>query len=301
MWQRWRHASEQWLASGGYLVLLMVGAQMESGPAWTVIAGLVALLALLAWRAALRRTHAIHDTPTSKIASAAQGFVELHGRGQALDGLPLLAPLTNLPCLWYRYKIERRDNNKWVSEEQGTSSASFLLDDGTGQCVVDPQGAEVSTRRTDTWTEGDRRYTQSLLLAQEAIYVLGDFRSHSGADLALSTRQDLAELLNEWKADMPALLKRYDRNGDGQLDLQEWEQVRQDAQLAVEQEHQALRATPQSHHVERPAHGQPFLISSLPPEKLGWRFRWWAYAHSAVFLAALVGLGMAWRHWALNL
>jgi len=295
MWQRWRGASEQWLASGGYLVLLFVGVQMESVPAWAVICGLVALLALLAWRAALRRHHAIHDTPTSKIASAAQGFVELHGRGKALEGLPLLAPLNNLPCLWYRYKIERRDDNKWVREEHGTSTASFLIDDGTGECVVDPEGAEVSTQRTDTWTEGDRRYTQSLLLAQEAIYVLGEFRSHSGADLALNTRQDLAELLNEWKADMPALLKKYDSNGDGQLDLQEWEQVRQDAQLAVHKDHQALRATPQSHHMGKPMNGQPFLISSLPPEKLGKKFRWWAYAHSAVFLAALVAAGLCWQ------
>lgn len=295
MWQRWRGASEQWLASGGYLVLLFVGVQMESVPAWAVICGLVALLALLAWRAALRRHHAIHDTPTSKIASAAQGFVELHGRGKALEGLPLLAPLNNLPCLWYRYKIERRDDNKWVREEHGTSTASFLIDDGTGECVVDPEGAEVSTQRTDTWTEGNRRYTQSLLLAQEAIYVLGEFRSHSGADLALNARQDLAELLNEWKADMPALLKKYDSNGDGQLDLQEWEQVRQDAQLAVHKDHQALRATPQSHHMGKPMNGQPFLISSLPPEKLGKKFRWWAYAHSAVFLAALVAAGLCWQ------
>lgn len=293
MWQRWRGATEQWLASGGYLVLVFVGVQMESVPAWAVICGLVALLALLAWQAALRRSRAMHDTPTSRIASAAQGFVELHGRGKALEGLPLLAPLTHLPCLWYRYKIERRNDNKWVTEEQGTSSASFLLDDGSGECVVDPEGAEVSTQRTDTWTEGERRYTQSLLLAQESIYVLGEFRSHSGADLALSTRQDLAELLNEWKADMPGLLKRYDRNGDGQIDLQEWEQVRQDAQQAVEKEHQALRATPQSHHVGRSDNGQPYLISSLPPEKLGRRLRWWAYAHSGVFLAALVGMGIS--------
>lgn len=291
MWQRWRGATEQWLVSGGYLVLLMAGAQMESMQAWTAIAGLMAVLALLAWQGALRRHRAIHDTPTSKIASAAQGFVELHGRGKALEGLPLLTPLTHLPCLWYRYKIERRDNNKWVPVEQGTSSASFLLDDGTGECVVDPEGAEITTQRTDTWTEGDRRYTQSLLLAQEAIYVLGDFRSHSGADLALNTRQDLAELLNEWKSDMPGLLKRYDHNDDGQLDLQEWERVRQDAQHTVNKNHQARRATPQSHHVGRTGNGQPFLISSLPPEKLGRRFRWWAYAHSAVFVAALVGLG----------
>jgi len=295
MWQRWRSVSDQWLASGGYLVLLMVGAQIDSVQAWTVIAGLLAGLALLAWQAALRRHRLMHDTPTSRIASAAQGLVELHGRGKALDGLPLLAPLTHLPCLWYRYRIEQHEDQKWVTKEQGASDASFLLEDGSGECVVDPAGAEISTRRTDTWTEGDRRYTQSLLLAGEPLYVLGEFRSHSGADLALNTRLDLAERLNAWKADMPALRERYDRNGDGEIDVHEWQAVRQDAQQATEQDHLRLRAVPQSHHIGRPAKGPAFLISSLPPEQLGRRFRWWAYAHSAVFMAALVGLGLGLR------
>lgn len=295
MWQRWRRASDPWLVSGGYLMLLVVGAQMDSTQAWTVIAGLIAALALLAWQAALRRHRLIHDTPTSRIASAAQGMVELHGQGQALAGLPLLSPLNQLPCLWYRYKIERRDDQKWVQKEQGQSDASFLLDDGSGQCVVDPVGAEISTRRSDTWTEGDWRYTQWLLLAGEPLYVLGEFRSHSGADLALNTRQDVADLLNEWKADMPALRQRYDHDGDGQIDLQEWEAVRRDAEAATRQNHHALRRMPTSHHVGRPGHGLPYLISSLPPAQLGRRFRWWAYAHSAVFMAALVGLGTVWR------
>ena len=295
MWQRWRRGTDQWLASGGYLVLLMVGAQMDSTQAWTVVAGLMAALALLAWQAALRRHRLIHDTPTSRIASAAQGMVELHGRGQPLAGLPLLAPLNQLPCLWYRYKIEHRDDQKWEVKEQGQSDASFVLDDGSGPCVVDPVGAEVSTHRTDTWTEGDWRYTQSLLLANESIYVLGEFRSHSGADLALNTRQDVADLLNEWKADMPALTRRFDRDGDGQIDLQEWEAVRQEAERATRAQHAALRDMPMSHHIGQPGQGLPYLISSLPPAQLGRRYRWWAYAHSAVFMAALVGLGMGWR------
>lgn len=294
MWQRWRRATDQWLVSGGYLVLLMVGAQLESPQAWLVVASLIAVLALLAWQAALRRHRLIHDTPTSRIASAAQGMVELHGRGLPLSGLPLLAPLKQLPCLWYRYKIERRDDQKWVVKEQGQSDASFLLDDGSGQCVVDPVGAEITTRRTDTWTDGDWRYTQSLLLRDEVLYVLGEFRSHSGADLALDLRQDMAALINEWKADMASLRQRYDRDGDSQLDLQEWEAVRQDAEEQTRAQHRALQAMPQNHHVGQPGPGLPFLISSLPAEQLGRRFRWWAYAHSAVFVAALAGLGLVW-------
>lgn len=295
LWQRWRAASEQWLVSGGYLVLLMAGAELESVRAWGVVCALVAALALLAWRGTLRRSHAMDDTPTSKIASAAQGFVELQGRGQALDGTPLLSPLNQLPCLWYRYKIERKRGNDWKTEERATSSALFVLDDGSGHCTVDPEGAEVSPQHTETWAAGDRRYTQSVLLAHERLYVLGEFRSHSGTDLTLDARQDLIARLNEWKQDMPTLLQHYDRNHDGELDLDEWEQVRQDAQQAIAHEHEVLRATPQSHHIGRPGNGQPFLISSLPPERLGRRLRWWAYGHASVFVAALAGLGWSLR------
>ena len=75
---------------------------------------------------------------TSKVASAAQGYVELIGSGRPLAGAPLISPVSQLPCLWYRYKIERKtSDNKWVLEDKGESDASFILEDGTGECVVD--------------------------------------------------------------------------------------------------------------------------------------------------------------------
>jgi len=291
MWHRWRNASDLWLASGGYLVLLVIGLQLGTILTWAGICALVAALALRAWQVALRRRRALHDTPSSRVASAAQGFVRLQGRGKALGGPPLLAPLTQLPCLWYQYKIEVKHDRQWATEEQGRSSVSFLLDDGSAECVVDPEGAQVLPQRRDSWTQGDRRYTQSLLLAQETLHVLGEFHSHSGADLALDPRRDVGERLEAWKADMPALRQRHDRNGDGQIDLEEWEAVRQAAQAEVAQEHAALRATPQSHHLRQPHPPLPFLISAVPIDRLARRLRGWAYAHATVFLAALAGLG----------
>ena len=58
----------------------------------------------------LRRYQAIADTPTSKIRSASQGYVELSGtieKADSPDIQPLSGPLTGLPCVWYRYSIER--------------------------------------------------------------------------------------------------------------------------------------------------------------------------------------------------
>ena len=35
--------------------------------------------------------------------------------------------------------------------QSDTSEAPFLLDDGTGQCLIDPRGAEVFPGATDVW------------------------------------------------------------------------------------------------------------------------------------------------------
>src|SRR5690606_32876337 len=46
------------------------------------------------------------NTPTSKIRSAAQGYVELYGTLDELPGGQLEAPLTGTACLWWRFRIE---------------------------------------------------------------------------------------------------------------------------------------------------------------------------------------------------
>jgi len=108
MWRRWRALWGHWLASGGYLALALTGAHAARLHVWQPVVGLVAALALFAWLVTRQRLRAMGDTPTSRIASAAQGYVELRGLGKAMGGTPLLSPLTHLPCLWYRYKTERR-------------------------------------------------------------------------------------------------------------------------------------------------------------------------------------------------
>ena len=61
--------------------------------------------AALRW---LRVARLIEDTPTSRVRSAAQGYVELAGRGLPLDGTKNPAPLTQRPCVWWRYRISKK-------------------------------------------------------------------------------------------------------------------------------------------------------------------------------------------------
>ncbi|NBX20824.1 MAG: hypothetical protein EBR58_05350, partial [Betaproteobacteria bacterium] len=92
------------------------GAFAGSGRHWPWAAGAISAIGLLAWGAALRRARAISNIATSRIASAAQGYVELQGRTNTTD--LIYSPLSNSPCIWYRYAIYERDSdNDWKEVE----------------------------------------------------------------------------------------------------------------------------------------------------------------------------------------
>src|SRR5690606_33056614 len=83
---------------------------------------------------------------------AAQGYLELEGRARMMVGEPIHAPLSGALCVWYSYKVEEREadyqagrsTSRWRTIERGVSEAIFYLEDDTGRCIVDPDGAEVT-------------------------------------------------------------------------------------------------------------------------------------------------------------
>lgn len=276
--------------SGGQLILLFIGFQVDHPLGWFGIAVSIATLSVFGWLGSLRRWRSIRDTPTSQVASAAQGYVELMGRGKALEGLPLVSPLTGLPCLWYHYSVEEKDSDgKWKHQRTETSEFSFLIRDASGECLVDPEGAEVLATRKDTWEEGDQRYTQWLLLQQERIYVLGEFATRSSLVLDLDRNADIGELLAAWKRDHPQILKRFDLDGNGELSLKEWELARSAARREIEAKHREIRSAPDLHVMHYPEDGRLYLISNMDPEKLAGRYQWWAWGHLLVFFGGLAG------------
>jgi hypothetical protein len=280
------------VTSGTQLLLLLAGLKLESRNGWLICLSIMAAISILAWLSALKRLRAIRDTPTSKIASAAQGYVELTGSGHPF-GDPLLSKLSLLPCLWYRYRIEKRESgNKWKTVDNGESGDSFFLRDDTGECMVDPEQAEILTRHCDRWLDGDYRYTEWKLIEHDSLYVIGQFRTLVGG-MEFNTREELGALLAEWKKDMPDLLKRFDLDNNGTLDMLEWMLARSAAQRDVARMMREAQAQTDINIVSRPREGELFLISNLGQDKLSRRYLIWSWAHLAIFFGALGGIGWA--------
>lgn len=283
----WRYTSGEWVTSGAQFLLLAVGSEIGTTAGWRWTLAAISALSFFAWMAAYRRYRQIEDLPTSRIASAAQGYVELYGRAAMLDGAPLLSRLSGLPCCWYRYTIEHEDSdNNWKQQEAGVSEAHFLLRDDTGECVVSPEGAEIVGVRPDVRTEGSYRYSEWLILPGSPLYAIGELRTVGGALAELDERRDVNALLADWKRDHATLLARYDADRSGEIDLREWEVARLDARRAVRADHRDTRMQDGVHLIARPRDGRLFLLARELPDRLGRRFARWSAFHLAAFFIA---------------
>ncbi len=287
-----RREYAQLVTSGAQLLLLLVGFKLDTRIGWLSCLAAMAALSILAWLSALKRLRAVRDTPTSKVASAAQGYIELDGHGMLLGETPLLSKLHALPCLWYRYKIEQRSSkNEWRTIDSGESKDCFMLRDDSGTCVVDPEHAEIITRHCEKWHKGDFRYTEWSLIAQDKLYAIGHFRTQGGSSVEFNSREQLNLLLAEWKRDMPALLARFDLDNNGELDMQEWMLARSAAKREVGKKMREAHAAPDLHIIGVPHDGRLFLITNLGQNELSRRYLFWAWMHLLIFFSALAGIG----------
>jgi hypothetical protein len=257
----------------------------------------------------------IEDTPTSRVRSAAQGYVELSGRGRPLGEAPTPAPLTGRPCIWWHFRIQKRTESRvngrkrvsWKTIQAGRSEQPFLLDDETGQCIVKPAGAEVLTGESTTWYGGapwpsgiqagsgrrhggHYRYFEERIYEHEIVYVLGQFHSHSSAGQDDSGEQ-VRRLLEQWKKDQQGLVDRFDRDRDGQVSVKEWELARAEAVQEIQQRRLERPAQPMLHSLGPPPDGRLFLIAAFPGSDIARRYRRKAMLAFAGFVLATYALG----------
>lgn len=236
-----------------------------------------------------KRLRIIEDTPTARVRSAHQGYIELEGKGQFVDDQPIYAPLSNHPCLWYRSLIEQQESftengrtqTRWKVVYRNNSDHRFKLTDGESSCYVDPDGAEVNGNEKLVWygktewptrtqilesqsivnamTSGYRN-SEWLILPGQPLYILGQFNTWS-ATARQSVKNVMINLINDWKQDQQALRNRFDTNKDGKIDQEEWESARQLAQSEAQKIHDQLVLEPDTHIMAKPENvSQPFTL-----------------------------------------
>lgn len=286
----WRQDLFNLVLTGGNIAFLMLGFQLKTTLGWQISLSLVGLSSLWAWHANLKRYRVVADTPTSRIISAPQGYIEIVGRGQHPPGDDLVSPITGLPCLWYRYRVERKNGDKWELIDSGASHSTFGISDGSGLLLIDPDGAEIMSSRKQVSRNGQYRNTEWTLIEGETIYVIGEHVTLGGPNAVLDKRADLATLLSEWKRNKTALLARFDADRDGEISLDEWARARQAAADEVDRTHLDIRLKDGIHLVRKPGHGRPFLVANREVTELVRHFRWWSWAHLVLILGVLLGL-----------
>ncbi len=278
----------------------------------------------------LRRTRHIEDVPTARVRSAPQGYVELVGKARMLDGDPVIAPLSKTACCWYSYRVEEYSGKNWRMVESGTSDAIFTLHDATGVCVIDPEGAEVSTNHRRSWFDsgtgwdthgvhmrlptlgavsdfvvewggkilegfaggmGNYRYTEALIMHDDPIYAIGQFRTLGPADHVATLGELTAAVLREWKQRPDTLRERFDTNRDGRIDVDEWERARKLAERQASAELAEHLQGESTHTLGKPADGRYFLLSNMQEFALLSRYRWrmrLGFLASALFGGAFI-------------
>jgi hypothetical protein len=248
--------------------------------------------------------------------------VELVGtQTPALDRGPV-APLTGRQVTWWSYHIEkkkkRRDakgntRTEWVTVEKKTSPDLILLTDDTGEAVVNPAGAEVTAMDKKVWygrtrepttvpsgsggmlslsLGGKYRYTEIVMHPGDPIYALGYFETrHSVPDSQERVRQR-AEILAAWKENPAELAERFDEDGDGRVDMGEWERARAAAAAVVEQKAAEAADEAEVNLLLKPPDGQPFILSVKSQDELAKSYRWRATGFLVLFLVGVVAVGV---------
>jgi len=277
---------------GVFFVAYQMHLSESDAQTWSWLLSIALTLSFFASLFNFWRLLKITEAPISTIAAAAQGYIELHGKASTQK--PLNTPYHGIPCVWYRAWVyaNRIDNpySKKVIDtrllEYSESDITFQLDDQTGTCMVNPNGAEVVFAQKRTLFKNEHRYVEEYLPAGRPLYVLGQLDTrHEQGDIEAINR-DIRATLAELKLSPNKLLNRYDHNRNGQIDMDEWELARQDAIKQVQAKHTMMEHTG-SFTLIRPTEQHLFLISAKAPHELRASYHRWSIIHLLILVILL--------------
>jgi len=282
-----------------FVIFITLIEQPRRPPYWMFAFPLGTALAASLWGALASwfsmRALALARVPLTTIANAAPGaYVRLSGRAAPPQGRPLINPYSGRPCCWYRFLLERKDDDgDYVVENSGESGAPLLLRDAGGTCVLDTQTAELAFGPPAvTYGEGFR-YSETVIRVDQMLTAQGRFETRSFDEKLVENA--VKELMVEWKRDLPALRKRFDVDSDGSFSGPEWAAVLQAARREVEA--RRLVPPPPEHHLRRPGDGRPFFISTQGTAELRGRYLNGLISHAFYFIVAGLCLAAITSHY----
>lgn len=145
----------------------------------------------------------IASIPTSKVRSVALGLSEFFGKAKLVNE-PILSPISQTPCTFYKYEIEEYrksgKSSKWVTVQSAESYEPFYLEDETGKILVFPSGCTLVAHadqhfKTNLIFSGDENFraalfrlgvpmsgnrmraNESYIQEGDSVYVLGEVKS----------------------------------------------------------------------------------------------------------------------------
>lgn len=265
----------------------------ENGVGRGAVPALLALI--LFWRgfSAVRLKRLLENTPVSRIRSLAAGMVEVSGRAERCYAL--VTPVTQTPCIYYclsRYQRRER-NGSWQLVARHTSGLHpFWLRDATGKVLIDPAAADLrpgcrqegsgaglnsSFMNREFSPDSDEKWVEESIPEGETVYVLGFSAPRRRANDSL--HEATAAALRRLKGS-GELHKRFDQNGDGRIDAEEWDEARRTVAAEVAALHlsdrQERRRQEESLVVGMPPRRSlPFLVAQTHCERSLVRALWW--------------------------
>ena len=190
---------------------------------------------------AFKRYRFVDGTATSKIRSAAQGHVELKGRGEWMPNDSIRSPFSNRSCVWYHCTLDKKSRSgkrsSWTNITDERSGQLFHLVDETGVCIIDPDDAHVIPESEITWyghsTDarsqapqksswlrigfGNYRFRERLLLTASPLYALGWFSTARHDPSAEFISKRVKDMVQGWKLQPGRYLGDYDLDGNGTI------------------------------------------------------------------------------------
>lgn len=248
----------------------------------------IAVCAFFFWFGAYRRLRMTADVPTSTIAAAAQGYVELHGTAVAAPGNSLIGHFTRVPCVWNQFVTFKVDNKGSTHEaDRSARGVSFILRDKTGDCVIDPEKAEVICDRC----QGGYLWQEWSIRVGDTVYAIGYFSSGGeAAERHVNLKTEYTRVAQE--RDKEAYAARYDTDKDGKVDRQETAVARDALRREAMKEYGGQGGV---HTLGPSPDGRPFLIIGANHEDVDSRYRLLTVIHLCVFIASLGVAAYMWK------